>query len=61
MAIKTKLNTNEEDTNGLHALDDLDAVYVDSLKNNGLDDSFLAQFADISKQLEEAKEEIVKK
>lgn len=61
MSIKTKLNTNEEGTNGLDVLDDLDAVYVDNLKNSGLDESFLAQFADISRQLEDAKEENTKK
>ena len=37
--------------------DSLDAVYVDDLKKNGLDEDFLAQFAAISKQLEEKKEE----
>lgn len=57
MALKTKLNTNEEGNNGLDVLDDLDAVYVDDLKKNGLDEDFLAQFAAISKQLEEKKEE----
>ena len=57
MALKTKLNTNEEGNNGLDVLDDLDAVYVDGLKKNGLDEDFLAQFAGISKELEEKKEE----
>ena len=57
MALKTKLNTNEEGNNGLDVLDDLDAVYVDGLKKNGLDEDFLAQFAAISKELEEKKEE----
>lgn len=57
MALKTKLNTNDEGNNGLDVLDDLDAVYVDNLKNSGLDESFLAQFAEISRQLEENKEE----
>ena len=28
MALKTRLNTNEEGNNGLDVLDDLDAVYV---------------------------------
>lgn len=57
MALKTKLNTNDEGNNGLDVLDDLDAVYVDNMKNSGLDESFLAQFAEISRQLEENKEE----
>ena len=61
MALKTKLNTNDEGTNGLDVLDDLDAVYVDNLKQSGLNDDFLSQFADISKQLEEIKEEKAKK
>lgn len=57
MALKTKLNTNDEGNNGLDVLDDLDAAYVEDMKNSGLDEGFLAQFAQISKQLEENKEE----
>lgn len=57
MALKTKLNTNDEGNNGLDAMDDLDAVYVDNLKASGLDESLLAQFASISKELEEKKDE----
>lgn len=57
MALKTKLNTNDEGNNGLDVLDDLDAAYVEDMKKSGLDEGFLAQFAQISKQLEENKEE----
>lgn len=57
MALKTKLNTNEEGNNGLDVMDDLDAVYVENLKNNGFDMNLMEQFAAISKELEEKKEE----
>lgn len=57
MALKTRLNTNDEGNNGLDVMDDLDAVYVDELKESGIDMSFLEQFAEISKQLEEKKDE----
>ncbi|WP_416326490.1 hypothetical protein [[Eubacterium] hominis] len=57
MALKTKLNTNDEGNNGLDVMDDLDAVYVDNLKASGLDESLLTQFASISKELEEKKDE----
>ena len=33
MALRTKLNTNDEgDTNGFKELDDLDAVYVEKIR-----------------------------
>lgn len=55
MALRTKLNTNDEgETNGL---DDLDAVYVDEMKKSGLSDDLMAQFMDISKALEKEKSE----
>lgn len=57
MALKTKLNINDEGNNGLDVMDDLDAVYVDNLKASGLDESLLTQFASISKELEEKKDE----
>ena len=58
MALRTKLNTNDEgDTNGFKELDDLDAVYVDEVKNSGLSDDLMAQFMDISKALEKEKSE----
>lgn len=58
MALRTKLNTNDEgETNGLEKLDDLDAVYVDEMKKSGLSDDLMAQFMDISKALEKEKSE----
>lgn len=58
MALRTKLNTNDEgETNGLEELDDLDAVYVDEMKKSGLSDDLMAQFMNISKALEKEKSE----
>ena len=58
MALRTKLNTNDEgETNGLDELVDLDAVYVDELKKSGLSENLMAQFMDISKALEKEKSE----
>ena len=58
MALRTKLNTNDEgETNGLDDLDDLDVVYVDEMKKSGLSDDLIAQFMDISKALEKEKSE----
>ena len=58
MALRTKLNTNDDgDTNGFKELDDLDAVYVDEMKKSGLSDDLMAQFMNISKALEKEKSE----
>lgn len=58
MALRTKLNTNDEgDTNGFKELDDLDAVYVDEMKKSRLSDDLMAQFMNISKALEKEKSE----
>lgn len=58
MALRTKLNTNDEgETSGFKELDDLDAVYVDEMKKSGLSDDLMAQFTDISKALEKEKSE----
>ena len=58
MALRTKLNTNDEgDTNGFKELDDLDAVYVDEMKKSGLSNDLMAQFMNISKALEKEKSE----
>lgn len=58
MALRTKLNTNDEgDTNSFKELDDLDAVYVDEMKKSGLSDDLMAQFMNISKALEKEKSE----
>ena len=58
MALRTKLNTNDEgETSGFKELDDLDAVYVDEMKKSVLSDDLMAQFMDISKALEKEKSE----
>ena len=58
MALRTKLNTNDEgETSGFKELDDLDAVYVDEMKKSGLSNDLMAQFMDISKALEKEKSE----
>ena len=58
MALRTKLNTNDEgETSGFKELDDLDAGYVDEMKKSGLSDDLMAQFMDISKALEKEKSE----
>ena len=58
MALRTKLNTNDEgETSGFKELDDLDAVYVDEMKKSGLSDDLMSQFMDISKALEKEKSE----
>ena len=58
MALRTKLNTNDEgDTTGFKELEDLDAVYVDEMKKSGLSDDLMAQFMNISKALEKEKSE----
>ena len=58
MALRTKLNTNDEgETSGFKELDDLDAVYVDEMKKSGLREDLMAQFMDISKALEKEKSE----
>ena len=58
MALRTKLNTNDEgETSGFKELDDLDAVYVDEMKKSGTFDDLMAQFMDISKALKKENSE----
>ena len=58
MALRTKLNTNDEgETSGFKELDELDAVNVDEMKKSGLSDDLMAQFMNISKALEKEKSE----
>lgn len=58
MALRTKLNTNDEgEKNGLNDVDDLDAVYLGEMKKSGLSDDLLSQFLDITKELEKDKKE----
>ena len=56
MALRTKLNTNDEgETNELDDLDELDAVYVNKLKESSIQADLLEQFKDITKLLDEQK------
>ena len=56
MALRTKLNTNDEgETNELDDLDELDAVYVNKLKESSIQEDLLEQFKDITKLLDELK------
>ena len=56
MALRTKLNTNDEgETNELDDLDELDAVYVNKLKESSIREDLLEQFKDITKLLDEQK------
>ncbi|MEG0527373.1 hypothetical protein [Amedibacillus sp. YH-ame10] len=55
MAVKTRLIPGE--TNGLKDVDDLDAAYINDLKESGLSEDLLAQFMDISNELKKEKEE----
>ena len=51
-----KLNTNYEgETNVLDDLDELDAVYVNKLKESSIQEDLLEQFKDITKLLDEQK------
>ena len=50
MALRMKLNTNDEgETNELDDLDELDAVYVNKLKESSIQEDLLEQFKDITK------------
>ena len=56
MALRTKLNTNDEgETNELDDLDELDAVYVNKLTESSIQEDLLEQFKDITKLLDEQK------
>ena len=56
MALRMKLNTNYEgETNELDDLDELDAVYVNKLKESSIQEDLLEQFKDITKLLDEQK------
>ena len=56
MALRTKLNTNDEgETNEVDDLDELDAVYVNKLKESSTQEDLLEQFKDITKLLDEQK------
>ena len=56
MALRMKLNTNDEgETNELDDLDELDAVYVNKLKESSIQEDLFEQFKDITKLLDEQK------
>ena len=56
MALRMKLNTNDEgETNELDDLDELEAVYVNKLKESSIQEDLLEQFKDITKLLDEQK------
>ena len=56
MALRMKLNTNDDgETNELDDLDELDAVYVNKLKESSIQEDLLEQFKDITKLLDEQK------
>ena len=56
MALRMKLNTNDEgETNELDDLEELDAVYVNKLKESSIQEDLLEQFKDITKLLDEQK------
>ena len=56
MALRMKLNTNDKgETNELDDLDELDAVYVNKLKESSIQEDLLEQFKDITKLLDEQK------
>ena len=57
MAVKTKLNTSDDDEvkEGLKDADDLDAAYIHDLKTAGMSEDLLAQFVSISEELSKNK------
>ena len=56
MALRMKLTTNVEgETIVLDDLDELDAVYVNKLKESSIQEDLLEQFKDITKLLDEQK------
>lgn len=57
MAVRTKLNTNEDGTlNGLDTIDELDVVYLEEMKKSGISEDLMAQFMDLSKELDNEKQ-----
>lgn len=52
MAVKTRLQVDEEASEDLKETETLDLVYVDEMKQSGLDEDLIEQFMNISKELE---------
>ncbi|MEF2783402.1 hypothetical protein WKT02_03915 [Erysipelotrichaceae bacterium HCN-30851] len=58
MAVRTKLNTNEDgELNGLDTIDELDAVYLEEMKKSGISEDLMMQFMNLTKTLDEEKNE----
>ncbi len=58
MAVRTKLNTNEDgELNGLETVDELDAVYLEEMKKSGISEDLMMQFMSLTKTLDEKNEE----
>ena len=56
MAVRTKLNTDGE-LNGLDTVDELDAVYLEEMKKSGISEDLMMQFMNLTKKLDEEKNE----
>lgn len=56
MAIRHRLTDSERD-DLTKDVDDLDAVYMEKLKKDGIDEDLLAQFKNLTKELEKDKNE----
>ena len=56
MAIRNKLNNDERD-DLTKDVDDLDAVYLEKLKKDGVSDDLLNQFKDLTLALEKDKKD----
>lgn len=56
MAVRTKLNTDGE-LNGLDTVDELDAVYLEEMKKSGISEDLMMQFMNLTKTLDEEKNE----
>lgn len=54
MAIRHRLTDSERD-DLTKDVDDLDAVYMEKLKKDGIDEDLLAQFKNLTKELEKDK------
>lgn len=56
MGIRHRLTDSERD-DLTKAVDDLDAVYMEKLRKDGIDEDLLAQFRDLTLELEKDKEQ----
>lgn len=51
MAVKTRLQVDEDLSEDLENTETLDLVYLDEMKQSGLSEEFIEQFMNISKEL----------